>query len=84
MTDFYATFAGSRLGKVQSGKTRALIGVVGQALGSGLDVAFVFTEPRRSLSMQTERRCGLTAALGRGQSALGGALCRTRATRRPG
>ncbi len=47
---------GMLLGKIQSGKTRAFIGVIAQAFSSGFDIAVVFTKPTRSLSTQTEKR----------------------------
>lgn len=47
---------GLLLGKIQSGKTRAFIGVIAGAFDEGFGLAVVFTKGTRSLSMQTERR----------------------------
>ncbi|MGH9474142.1 MAG: Z1 domain-containing protein [Terriglobales bacterium] len=47
---------GMLLGRIQSGKTRAFIGIIAQAFDSGFDIAVVFTKPTLSLSTQTEKR----------------------------
>jgi hypothetical protein len=47
---------GILLGKIQSGKTRAFVGVIACAFDRGYDVAVVFTKGTRTLSMQTVTR----------------------------
>jgi hypothetical protein len=47
---------GILLGKIQSGKTRAFVGVIARAFDQGYDVAVVFTKGTRTLSMQTVTR----------------------------
>jgi KaiC/GvpD/RAD55 family RecA-like ATPase len=47
---------GMLLGKIQSGKTRAFLGVIAEAFDRGFDVAIVLTKGTRTLSQQTVRR----------------------------
>jgi hypothetical protein len=47
---------GMLLGKIQSGKTRAFLGVIAIAFDSGYDVAIVFTKGTRALTKQTVAR----------------------------
>ena len=47
---------GMLLGKIQSGKTRAFLGIIAEAFDHGFDVAIVLTKGTRSLSQQTVRR----------------------------
>ncbi len=47
---------GMLLGKVQSGKTRAYLGIVGRAFDTGYDVAIILTKSARSLAEQTLSR----------------------------
>ena len=47
---------GMLLGKIQSGKTRAFLGIIAEAFGRGFDVAIVLTKGTRTLSQQTVRR----------------------------
>ena len=47
---------GILLGKIQSGKTRAFIGVIGLAFDKGYDVAVILTKGTKSLARQTLRR----------------------------
>lgn len=47
---------GMLLGKIQSGKTRAFIGVVALAFDSGYDIAIVLTKGTRALAQQTYER----------------------------
>ena len=44
------------LGKIQSGKTRAFLGIIAEAFDRGFDVAIVLTKGTRTLSQQTVRR----------------------------
>jgi hypothetical protein len=47
---------GILLGKIQSGKTRAFLGVIGLAFDKGYDIAIVLTKGTKSLAKQTIRR----------------------------
>jgi hypothetical protein len=47
---------GMLLGKIQSGKTRAFLGIIAEAFDHGFDVAIVLTKGTRTLSQQTVRR----------------------------
>lgn len=47
---------GMVLGKIQSGKTRAFIGVIGLAFDNGYDAAVVLTKGTRALAQQTYER----------------------------
>ena len=47
---------GMLLGKIQSGKTRAFLGIIAEAFDRGFDVAVVLTKGTRALSQQTVRR----------------------------
>lgn len=51
-----ATRPGMLLGKIQSGKTRAFIGIVGLAFDKGYDVAVILTKGTRALAEQTHQR----------------------------
>jgi excinuclease UvrABC helicase subunit UvrB len=53
---------GMLLGKIQSGKTRAFVGVIARAFDRGFDDAVVFTKGTKTLSAQTVAR--LQQALG--------------------
>lgn len=52
------TRPGMLLGKIQSGKTRAFLGVIALAFDRGFDVAIVFTKGTRTLANQTVKRIG--------------------------
>jgi hypothetical protein len=47
---------GMLLGKVQSGKTRAFLGIIALAFDEGYDVAVILTKGTRSLARQTVQR----------------------------
>ena len=47
---------GMLLGKIQSGKTRAFIGVIALAFDRGFDIAIIFTKGTKTLSAQTVAR----------------------------
>lgn len=47
---------GMLLGKIQSGKTRSFIGVIGLAFDKGYDVAIILTKGTRALAEQTYQR----------------------------
>jgi hypothetical protein len=47
---------GILLGKIQSGKTRAFLGVIGLAFDKGYDVAVILTKGTKSLAKQTIKR----------------------------
>ncbi|RBP17313.1 Z1 domain-containing protein [Roseiarcus fermentans] len=47
---------GMLLGKIQSGKTRAFVGVIARAFDCGYDMAIVLTKGTKTLSAQTVRR----------------------------
>ena len=47
---------GMLLGKIQSGKTRAFVGVIAKAFDRGFDIALVLTKGTKTLSAQTVRR----------------------------
>ena len=47
---------GMLLGKIQSGKTRAFLGIIAEAFDRGFDIAIVLTKGTRTLSQQTVRR----------------------------
>jgi hypothetical protein len=49
---------GILLGKIQSGKTRAFVGVIARAFDRDFDVAVVFTKGTKTLSAQTVARLG--------------------------
>ena len=49
---------GILLGKIQSGKTRAFVGVIARAFDRGFDIAVVFTKGTKTLSAQTVVRLG--------------------------
>lgn len=44
------------LGEVQSGKTRAFIGVMGLAYDNGIDVVILLTKNSNALARQTKQR----------------------------
>ena len=46
------------LGKIQSGKTRAFLGVIASAFDAGYDIAIVLTKGTKTLSGQTVKRIG--------------------------
>lgn len=47
---------GMLLGKIQSGKTRAFVGVIAEAFDRGFDMALVVTKGTKTLSAQTVKR----------------------------
>ncbi len=47
---------GMLLGKIQSGKTRAFVGVIARAFDRGFDISVVFTKGTKTLSAQTVAR----------------------------
>jgi adenine-specific DNA methylase len=47
---------GMLLGKIQSGKTRAFVGIIARSFDRGFDVAVVFTKGTKTLSAQTVAR----------------------------
>ena len=47
---------GMLLGRIQSGKTRAFVGVIAQAFDRGIDIALVLTKGTKTLSAQTVAR----------------------------
>lgn len=47
---------GMLLGKIQSGKTRAFVGVIAKAFDRGFDIALVLTKGTKTLSAQTVKR----------------------------
>ncbi len=47
---------GMLLGKIQSGKTRAFVGVIAEGFDRGFDIALVLTKGTKTLSAQTVRR----------------------------
>lgn len=47
---------GMLLGKIQSGKTRAFVGVIARSFDCGFDIAVVFTKGTKTLSAQTVAR----------------------------
>ena len=49
---------GMLLGKIQSGKTRAFLGVVARAFDRDFDIAIVLTKGTKTLATQTVRRIG--------------------------
>ena len=49
---------GILLGKIQSGKTRAFVGVIARAFDRGFDISVVFTKGTKTLSAQTVARLG--------------------------
>jgi hypothetical protein len=49
---------GMLLGKIQSGKTRAFVGVIARAFDRGFDITIVFTKGTKTLSAQTVARLG--------------------------
>jgi hypothetical protein len=49
---------GMLLGKIQSGKTRAFLGVIALAFDRGFDVAVVLTKGTKTLARQTVKRIG--------------------------
>jgi len=52
------TRPGMLLGKIQSGKTRAFLGVMARAFDTGFDVAIVLTKGTKTLASQTVKRIG--------------------------
>jgi hypothetical protein len=50
---------GMLLGKIQSGKTRAFIGVIARAFDRGFDIAVVLTKSNKQLAQQTVARLSL-------------------------
>lgn len=50
---------GMLLGKIQSGKTRAFVGVIAGAFDQGFDIALVLTKGTKTLSAQTVARLGV-------------------------
>lgn len=49
---------GMLLGRIQSGKTRAFLGVIARAFDRGYDIAIVLTKGTRTLASQTVKRIG--------------------------
>lgn len=49
---------GLLLGRIQSGKTRAFLGVVARSFDRGFDIALVMTKGTRTLASQTVKRIG--------------------------
>lgn len=49
---------GMLLGKIQSGKTRAFLGVIARAFDCGFDIAIVLTKGTKTLASQTVKRIG--------------------------
>ena len=49
---------GMLLGKIQSGKTRAFLGVIARSFDKGFDVAIVLTKGTKTLASQTVKRIG--------------------------
>lgn len=49
---------GMLLGKIQSGKTRAFVGVIARSFDRGTDIAIVLTKGTKTLSAQTVARLG--------------------------
>lgn len=49
---------GMLLGKIQSGKTRAFLGVIARAFDRGFDIAIVLTKGTKTLASQTVKRIG--------------------------
>lgn len=49
---------GMLLGKIQSGKTRAFLGIIARAFDSGFDIAIVLTKGTKTLASQTVKRIG--------------------------
>jgi len=49
---------GMLLGKIQSGKTRAFLGVIGHAFDRDFDIAVVLTKGTKTLARQTVKRIG--------------------------
>lgn len=47
---------GVLLGKIQSGKTRAFLGVIGRAFDEGYEAAVILTKGTKSLARQTLQR----------------------------
>src|SRR5690348_1250986 len=47
---------GMLLGKIQSGKTRAFVGIIAKAFDQGFDIAVVLTKGTKTLSEQTVSR----------------------------
>jgi hypothetical protein len=52
------TLPGMLLGKIQSGKTRAFLGVIARAFDLGFDIAIVLTKGTKTLARQTVKRIG--------------------------
>lgn len=50
---------GMLLGKIQSGKTRAFLGVIARAFDKDFDIAIVLTKGTKTLAKQTVKRIGL-------------------------
>ena len=50
------TDPGLLLGKIQSGKTRAFVGVMGLCFDKGFDISVIFTKNANLLSVQTVQR----------------------------
>lgn len=49
---------GMLLGKIQSGKTRAFLGVIARSFDKGFDIAIVLTKGTKTLASQTVKRIG--------------------------
>lgn len=47
---------GLLLGKIQSGKTRAFVGIIGLMFDNGIDIAIVLTKGTKALAQQTKTR----------------------------
>ena len=47
---------GMLLGKIQSGKTRAFIGIIALAFDNGYDIAIILTKGTKALAQQTYER----------------------------
>ncbi|HYW09452.1 MAG TPA: hypothetical protein VE913_21000, partial [Longimicrobium sp.] len=49
---------GMLLGKIQSGKTRAFLGIIARAFDRDIDIAIVLTKGTKTLASQTVKRIG--------------------------
>lgn len=55
-TGFNRQDPGLLLGKIQSGKTRAFVGIIGLMFDKGVDIAIVLTKGTKALAQQTKTR----------------------------
>jgi hypothetical protein len=51
-----ASKPGMLLGKIQSGKTKTFLGIIGLAFDNGYDIAVILTKPTKALAKQTIKR----------------------------